>query len=53
MIYAPSWLPLFVFLAFVGLTLEFQWVSLLTSVSPCPSVNGLSASNRQQITLTN
>lgn len=46
-------LPVTCDVAFVGLTLEFQWVSLLTSVSPCPSVNGLSASNRQQITLTN
>ncbi|MBK8097031.1 MAG: hypothetical protein IPK26_07990 [Planctomycetes bacterium] len=46
-------LPVTCNVAFVGLTLEFQWVSLFTSVSPCPSVNGLSASNRQQITLTN
>jgi hypothetical protein len=38
---------------FVGVTFEFQWVSFLTSASPCPAAPGLSASNRLQITLTN
>jgi hypothetical protein len=39
--------------AYVGTTVEFQWVSFLTSRSPCPLAAGLSASNRMQITLTN
>jgi hypothetical protein len=38
---------------FTGFVLEFQWVSFLTSQSPCPLATGLSASNRMQITLTN
>lgn len=37
--------------AFVSLTLEFQWVSFLTSQNPCPLAPGLSASNRVQITI--
>lgn len=39
--------------AFVGITFEFQWVSFVTSQSPCPSAPGLSASNRVRLTLSN
>lgn len=39
--------------AFVGLTVEFQWVSLFTPANVCPLAAGLSASNRVQITLSN
>ena len=34
-----------------GITLEFQWVSFLTSQNPCPGAPGLSASNRLQVTI--
>ncbi len=39
--------------AFVGLVLEFQWLSFFTPANVCPLAPGLSASNRVHITLSN
>jgi hypothetical protein len=48
---ADSPFPIPCFPGLAGIVLEFQWVSFLTSQSPCPVAAGLSASSRMQVTI--
>jgi hypothetical protein len=39
--------------AYVGTTLEFQWVAFNTAVNSCPAAPGLATTRRMQVTLEN